>query len=168
MIREQDIEKIVRLVDGQLSPTEASELEAQIKANPELADEYRLQKSVSVLLQNVLKADPVPVPQSQKDYFSGIQAKIQKRNDEVKAVVAEKNKFWKRMAQARRIWAPAIAACVILSLTYVYEMGPQKVAAASGYFEVETGAGFSTTTLESDTICIEWIDSSYPDFSLGT
>ena len=72
MIREQDIEKIVRLVDGQLSPTEASELEAQIKANPELADEYRLQKSVSVLLQNVLKADPIPVPQSQENYFLGI------------------------------------------------------------------------------------------------
>lgn len=168
MIREQDIEKIIRLVDGQMSPTEASEFEARIKADSELADEYHLQKRVSVLLQDVLKAEPISVPQSQKDYFSGIQAKIQKRNDEVKAVATEKNKFWKRMAQARRIWAPAIAACVILSLTYIYEMGPQKVAAASGYFEVETGAGFSTTTLESDTICIEWIDSSYPDFSLGT
>lgn len=168
MIREQDIEKIVRLVDGQLSPAESLELEAQIKADAELADEYRRQKDVSVLLNDVLKADPISVPQSQEDYFAAIQAKIQKQSDELKAAAAEKNNFWKQMAWARRIWAPAIAACVILTLTCVYEMSPQKVAAASSYFEVETEPGFSTTTLESDTICIEWIDSSYVDLSLGS
>ena len=168
MIREQDIEKIVRLVDGQLSPAESLELEAQIKADAELADEYRRQKDVSVLLNDVLKADPISVPQSQEDYFAAIQAKIRKQSEGIKAAAPEKNNFWKQMAWARRIWAPAIAACVILTLTCVYEMSPQKVAAASGYFEVETEPGFSTTTLESDTICIEWIDSSYVDLSLGS
>ena len=95
MIREQDIEKIVRLVDGQLSPAESLELEAQIKADAELADEYRRQKDVSVLLNDVLKADPISVPQSQEDYFAAIQAKIQKQSDELKAAAAEKNNFWK-------------------------------------------------------------------------
>lgn len=159
-VSEQDIEKIISLIEGKLSDQEALQVRASIESDPVLAQEYRQQKRVSALLKDLLQAEPAPVPCPEKEYWSGIQKKIHQQAAPQKA---EKMEWWKRMAQIRRVWAPALAACLVVSWVFIYQAGLSQQALPMGYSEVETGNGVSSTTLESDTICIELITSIYTD-----
>lgn len=173
-LNEKEIEKIVRLSDGRLSPQEIDDLEALLNADGELAEEYLEQKQVSALMKSVFEAEPMPVPVTQEVYWAGIAQKLNPTaaEKETSQNVPQKVELWRRLAHARRFWAPAMAASLVMGFLFFYESGQQgrQSSYGSSYNEVETSAGVSATTLESDTICIEWITYSNPlqDFTSET
>ena len=159
---EQEIEKIVRFCDGQLSPQEALEVRELLEANQALHEEYLRQKQVSRLLESLSEAEPVPVPLSHEAYWAGIESKLPGRESAPAPAAPEKIELWRRLARARSFWAPATAACLLLGFLAFHESGRlgRDSSALQSSNEVETSAGVSATTLESDTICIEWITYS--------
>lgn len=173
-LNEKEIEKIVRLSDGHLSPQEIDDVQALLNADEELAEEYLEQEQVSELLKNVFEAQPMPVPVTQEVYWTGIAKKLNRSaaEREISQNVPQKVELWRRLAHARRFWAPAMAACLVMGFLVFYESGQPGRQSSNGqsYNEVETSAGVSATTLESDTICIEWITYSSPlqDFTSET
>ena len=173
-LNEKEIEKIVRLSDGRLSPQEIGDAEALSNADGELAEEYLEQKQVSALMKSVFEAEPMPVPVTQEVYWAGIAQKLDRSaaEKETSKNVPQKVELWRRLAYARRFWAPAVAACLVMAFLFFYESGQVSRQSPYGpsYNEVETSAGVSATTLESDTICIEWITYGSPlkDFASET
>jgi len=173
-LNEKEIEKIVRLSDGRLSPQEIDDVQALLNADEELAEEYLEQEQVSELLKNVFEAQPMPVPVTQEVYWTGIAKKLNRlaAEREISQNVPQKVELWRRLAHARRFWAPAMAACLVMGFLVFYESGHlgRQSSYGQSYNEVETSAGVSATTLESDTICIEWITYSSPlqDFTSET
>ena len=173
-LNEKEIEKIVRLSDGHLSPQEIDEVQALLNADGELAKEYLEQEQISELMKSVFVAEPMPVPVTQEVYWEGIAQKLNHSAAQKDTLqnVPQKVELWRRLAHARRFWAPAMAACLVMGFLVFYESGQhgRRTAHAQSDNEVETSAGVSATTLESDTICIEWITYSSPlqDFTSET
>lgn len=173
-LNEKEIEKIVRLSDGHLSPQEIDEVQALLNANGELAKEYLEQEQISELMKSVFAAGPMSVPVTQEVYWAGIAQKLNHSADQkdTSQNAPRKVELWRRLAHARRFWAPAMAACLVMGFLVFYENGHfgRQTAHAQSDNEVETSAGVSATTLESDTICIEWITYSNPlqDFASET
>lgn len=168
-ISEQDIEQIILLADGKLPPQEAAAVRARIEADPALLVELHQQERMSHLMNDLLNAEPVSVPMPRQDYWNKIQQKIAAEKQTITTQSPAKKPlkiaFWKRLARARRIWAPAAAACIVLGWFCIQN---NLAISQNIHQEVETGTGVSTYTMESDSICIEWVTSTYDESSLGS
>lgn len=174
-INERDLEKLVRLSDGRATPAESEEIRAWLAEHPDLQEEARRQGYISLVLEEMMRPKPMPVPQSGEEYLQDIWRKIEMSSGEdapkvrrpvVRGVPAVP--LWRRMFRFGTIWAPAAAACLVLTWIFFFQSGLQVEAAYPGYQEVDMGTEVSSITMESDTICIEMVISTYGESSSGT
>ena len=159
-MRDQDIEKMILWADGKLSPEEASKVESEFLLDEELVKESRQQKYVSALLDDLFRPAAVKPQISEEAYFRGILNKLDGQINS-RPVNIQKRNFWLNLNRSIKVGSVAVAAIVIALIYFHAPVQMENASSVAMITEIETGDGVTTTTLESDSICIEWINTTY-------